>query len=134
MSGGGFDPGSLIGDLVETLRELVIDEVTIDGILDSLAQAETDMPGRAEIRRLGGSAFGNLPKGVELSTHTSNADEFVMDAMVEMLTTLGVYVDGVKSFREGAAVADEFSAAQLLRINAAVTYGQDVNERQEEDR
>ncbi len=122
--------GALIAGLTETLEELVIDEVTIDGILTSLTRAEEHMPGRKEMKKLHGRAFGTLPAGVELGTHTGKADEYVLDSMVEMLATLGVYVEGVKSFRQGANATDEFTAAQLQRINATIAHGRDVNERQ----
>jgi hypothetical protein len=118
----------VISGIVDTLEELQIDAVTIENILSMLENARAELP--LNFGGVGKGDFGTTPGGKEMGVHTMGAEEFVLASLKEMVTTLGVYEDGVRYFREGTNRADEFSATQLRHINEAIRHGRQTNRQQ----
>ena len=120
--------GSYVDDVGQFLSNLLdVDAATVREIMTHLAEAQALMPRDHAVEPVPGEAFGTLPAGVEMGTHSNAARDYVMGALGEMLTTLGAYDDGVIAFRSSVTGADELSAAEAMRIARATYAGQAAN-------
>ncbi len=125
---GGYidDVGQFLSGLFE------VDEETVDKIMSHLASAQELMPRDGDVDRIPGTSFGTLPANNEMDVHSTNARDYLMGALGEMLTTLGVYDDGVLAFRGSVHGADDLSAAEMLRIARATNAGRAANQDEED--
>lgn len=125
---GGYvdDVGQFLSGLFE------VDEETVGKIMGHLERAQELMPRDGDVDRIPGSSFGTLPANYEMDVHSTNARDYLMGALGEMLTTLGVYDDGVLAFRDSVHGADDLSAAEMLRIARATNAGRAANSADEE--
>lgn len=121
------DLGSFLSDVGDVLQELAIDEGTVKAILTSLEAAATDIPGERELRPIQDGVFSALPAGAQMGLHTNNAQTYLLAVMTEMMGVLGLYRDGVVAYKSGSTTTDEFSAAELTKINHAVDQASRVN-------
>ena len=124
-----LDLGSFLADVGDVLQELSIDEGTIKAILTSLEGAATDIPGEHELRPIPDGVFSALPAGARMGLHTNNAQTYLLGVMTEMMEILGLYRDGVVAYKSGTTTTDEFSAAELTKINHVVDQASQVNTR-----
>ena len=113
-----------VGDVLHALN---LDDTVIDEILTSLDVATTEMPQQQTFPDLGQGVFTTFPAGVEMSMHTNAAQQYLADAVAEMMEILGLYSEGVVAIRHGGAKTDDFAAADLTKINHVVEQANAFN-------
>ena len=113
-----------VGDVLHALN---IDDAVVDEILTSLDVASTEMPGQQSFPDLGAGVFTTLPAGTEMATHTNAAQQYLADAIAEMMEILGLYSEGVIAIRHGNAKTDDFAASDLTKIRHVVEQANAFN-------
>lgn len=116
-----------VDDVGDTLQELSIDFGTIDAILKSLTQLQSDVPGDDVFTSPTAQWFGTLPAGQSMGFHTSHAHEYLGASLKEMMETLGLLDEGVRLFRKGTNRTDEFTEDQLRGINLVIEKAGKLN-------
>lgn len=121
---------SPLGGITGALQELIIDYGVIEGILDELTTGESDLT-TTDLDWLAGSAFGDLPRGAELSGHADKAKDYLRESLADLRQALTIYIEAVRAFREGANVTDQHSAEALAVITSGTEAVNDINQQME---
>ncbi len=110
--------GDAVAGIVSSLNEFRVDPELIDRVVKSLEDGRDLVPG--QINPVSETAFGTLPRGVQLGWHTTNARTFMLETYQGLDHLLASYVSDIVQFQNESIGIDEDSSAQMRGVTAAI--------------
>lgn len=105
-----------LGGIIDFMQDLGFEASVISQVEDILFQSQDVVRSARKVDQVADTSFGDVQEGIELAGHTQKARDTVREALLEMITGLESYREGLMTLVQRANETDDEVAGVFRRI------------------